>query len=297
MTVPSVVRTARARALSFAMMGDSGLPYALAALAAVAAYAAYASNGQGAPGTPARGTDDAAAAADRRPSHSKPAVVLVHGAFADGSSWGWVILLLEREGYRVTAVQNPMTSLADDVATTRRVIRAQAGPVVVVGHSYGGAVVTEAAAGEPGVRALVYVAAFAPDAGESVADLNARFAPAALAASLAPDAAGFLYVDRAKFRDVFCADVPAPKASVLAAAQKPAAGACFGAPVQGAAWRTIPAWYLVARDDRAINPDLQRFLAERMNARVTEVKSSHAPFLSHPEEVAGLIEQAGSEKG
>jgi pimeloyl-ACP methyl ester carboxylesterase len=289
-SVPSVVRTA-------------GLPFALGALAAVAAYAAYASNGQGAPGTPARGTpargtDDAAAAADQRPSHSKPAVILVHGAFADGSSWARVILLLEREGYRVTAVQNPLTSLADDVATTRRVIRAQAqaGPVVVVGHSYGGAVVTEAAAGEPGVKALVYVAAFAPDAGESVADLNARFAPAPLAAALSPDAAGSLYVDRARFRDVFCADLPAPEASVLAATQKPVAGACFTAPAGAAAWRATPSWYLVARDDRAIGPDLQRFLARRMGARVTEVKSSHVPFLSHPEEVARLIEQAGSEK-
>lgn len=225
---------------------------------------------------------------------SKPTVVLVHGTFVDGSSWARVIPILERDGYTVIAVQNPLTSLADDVATTKRVIDAQKEPVVVVGHSYGGAVITAAAAGNPNVKALVYIAAFAPEANEVLAAPGANFAPSALNSALVPDAAGFLYVDRAKFRDVLCKDVPEADARVAAATQKPTSSSVFTAVVPGAAWKTIPSWYIVASEDRAINPELERFYAKRIGATTTEIKSSHVPFLSHPKEVVTVIEAAAT---
>ena len=223
---------------------------------------------------------------------TKPSILLVHGAFADGSSWSKVIPILERDGYDVTAVQIPLTALADDIAKTKRVIEAQKGPVVVVGHSYGGLVITGAAAGNSNVKSLVYVAAFAPDANETVAAAGAKFAPAPLATALVPDAAGFLYIDRTKFHDVFCKDIPAAEARVMAATQKPVNGGVFGASLPEAAWRTIPSWYIVSSDDRAINPDLERFYAKRAGAKTTEIKASHVPFLSHPKEVAKVIEDA-----
>src|SRR6516162_820811 len=170
----------------------------------------------------------------------KPTIVLVHGAFADGSGWQKVIPTLQSDGYPVIAVQNPLTSLPDDVATTKRVIDAQKGPVVVVGHSYGGAVITDAAAGNPNVKALVYIAAFAPEAGEPLgAPPGAKFAPTALNSALVPDAAGFLYVDRAKFRDLFCKDLSVEEADVAAATQKPTSGSVFSASVAHAAWKTV----------------------------------------------------------
>src|SRR6266404_316689 len=239
-------------------------------------------------------------ASNRRPSArarsvdarnaAKPTIVLIHGAFADGTSWRHVIPILERDGYNVVAVQNALASLAGDLETTKRVIDAQAVPLVVVGHSYGGAVITGAAAGNPNVKALVYIAAFAPEAGEPIGVYGEKYS-APLGAALKPDAAGFLYIDRARFREVFCADVPATEASVMAATQKPIIGSAFGASVDQAAWKTIPSWYLVTQDDRAINPDLERFYAKRMGAKTTEIKSSHVPFISHPAEVARLIEQ------
>ena len=225
---------------------------------------------------------------------SKPTVVLVHGAFADGSSWAKLIPILEDDGYPVIAVQNPLTSLADDVATTKRVIDAQKGPVVVVGHSYGGAVITAAAAGATNVKALVYVAAFAPEVDEVLAAPGAKYAPPALSSALVPDSAGFLYVDRAKFHDVICRDVPATDARVIAAAQKPVNGSVFTASVPGGAWKTIPSWYIVASEDHAINPELERFYAKRIGATTTEIKSSHVPFVSHPKEVAKVIEAAAA---
>jgi pimeloyl-ACP methyl ester carboxylesterase len=225
---------------------------------------------------------------------SKPTIVLVHGAFADASSWAKVIPILDGDGYNMIAVQNPLTSLADDIATTKRVIDAQAGPVVVVGHSYGGAVITAAAAGSANVKALVYVAAFAPDADEVLAAPGEKFAPPALSSALIPDAAGFLYVDRAKFHDVICKDVPAADARVIAVTQKPVAGSVFTASVPGAAWKRIPSWYIVASEDQAINPELERFYAKRIGATTTEIKSSHVPFVSHPKEVAKVIEAAAT---
>jgi pimeloyl-ACP methyl ester carboxylesterase len=222
-----------------------------------------------------------------------PTIVLVHGAFADGTGWQHVIPILQRDGYNVIAVQNPLASLAGDVETTKRVIDAQTSPVVAVGHSYGGAVITEAAAGNPKVKALVYIAAFAPEAGEPIGAFFEKY-PSALGAALRPDPAGFVYIDRAQFRDLFAADVSETEASVMAATQKPIIGTAFGSSVQEAAWKTVPSWYLVAQEDRAINPELERFYADRMGANTTEIQASHVPFVSHPEEVARLIEEAAS---
>ena len=226
--------------------------------------------------------------------NGKATIVLVHGAFADGSGWAKVIPLLEKEGHAVIAVQNPLTSYADDVATTRRVIDAQKGPVVAVGHSYGGAVITGAASGNANVKALVYIAAFAPDSNETIGELLERFAPSLIGPALVPDSAGFLYIDRAKFADVFAKDVPETERHVMAATQKPIQGSAFGASVATPAWKSIPAWYLVATEDHAITPELQRFMAQRMGAKTSEVKASHVPFVSQPKTVASVIEQAAS---
>ena len=222
----------------------------------------------------------------------KPAIVLVHGAFADASSWSKIIPLLEKDGYFVTAVQIPLTSLPDDVAAAKRVIDAQKGPVVVVGHSYAGAVITDAAAGNANVKSLVYVNAFAPDATETTAEAGNKFPQPPLNSTLIPDAAGFLYIDRAKVHDVFCKDIPASDAAIIAATQKPLNKSVFDAKVANVAWKTIPSWFIVGKEDRAISPDLERFLAKRMNAKTTELNSSHVPFLSHPKEVVKIIEQA-----
>lgn len=222
----------------------------------------------------------------------KPSIVLVHGAFADGTGWQHVIPLLERHRYTVTAVQNPLTSVADDIATTRRAIDAQPGSVVVVGHSYGGLVITGAASGSPKVKALVYVSAFAPDSAEPIGPLLEKY-PAPSSAALRPDAAGFFYIDRAMFHDIFAKDVGAQEAEVMAVAQKPLAGASFAAVLPVApAWKTIPSWFIVAQNDRVISPDLERFFAHRMGATTTELASSHVPFVSQPAAVVKVIEQA-----
>jgi pimeloyl-ACP methyl ester carboxylesterase len=225
---------------------------------------------------------------------AKPSIVLVHGAFADATSWQHVIPLLERDGYTVTAVQNTLTSLPDDVATTKRVIDAQTGAVVVVGHSYGGSVITGAAAGNPNVQALVYVAAFAPEAGETLSALGAKYAASPLIKALVPDAAGFLYINREAFRAVFAQDVSIAEALIMAATQKPIASAAFEQAVDHVAWKTIPSWYLVSQEDQAIPPELQRFMAKRMGAKTTEIKASHVPFISHPSDVVKTIEAAAA---
>jgi len=226
---------------------------------------------------------------------AKPSIVLVHGSFADATGWGRIITLLEKDGYTVTAVQNPMTSFADDVATTKRMIDAQTGNCVVVGHSYGGAVITAAAAGNPKVKALVYVAAFGPDTGEVFGALLEKI-PTEVGKSFRPDAAGFVYIDRAAFHDVFCADVAKDEAAVMAAAQKPIHGSAFGASVETPAWKTVPAWYIVASEDKVINPELERFMAKRMNATTSELKSSHVPFISKANDVAKVIVAAATAK-
>lgn len=221
-----------------------------------------------------------------------PTIVLVHGAFADGSSFQRVIPLLQNDGYTVVAVQIPLTSLAEDIATTQRALDAQKGSVLLVGHSYGGAVITGAAVGHPQVKALVYLAAFAPDAGESINALTAKFKPSALGPALVPYGTGFLAIDPSKFHATFAADVPAREARVAAATQKPIAAAAFGETLDAAAWKTLPSWYLVSQEDQAINPDLERFMAQRIGAKTTEIKASHVAFISHPQTVARLIEAA-----
>ena len=221
-------------------------------------------------------------------------IVLVHGAFADGSSWRKVILILQARGFTVTAVQNALKSLADDVATTKRVIEDQEGSVVLVGHSYGGAVITDAAAGNSKVKALVYVAAFAPDAGETLGGLNEKFPAPPLSTSVTPDSAGFLSIDRSKFHDVFAGDLSSEEAALLATTQRPLAATIFGEAVKAAAWKNIPSWYLVSTQDKAINPDLERFMAKRIGARITEIKASHVSFISNPSEIAKVIEAAAA---
>jgi pimeloyl-ACP methyl ester carboxylesterase len=228
-----------------------------------------------------------------RHENNKPRIVLVHGAWADGTGWQHIIPLLEDEGYPVIAVQNPLSSFADDIATTKRVIDSEAlkGPVVVVGHSYGGAVIS-GAADNPNVKALVYLAAFAPDAGEPVGALLGQFPATPLGAAFVPDAAGFVYIDRAKFREIFAADVDRTEARVMAAAQKPASGAIFGQSAGTAAWRSIPSWYLVSKQDQTLHPDMERFFAQRMGATTQEIDASHVAFISRPKEIVKFIKKA-----
>jgi pimeloyl-ACP methyl ester carboxylesterase len=225
---------------------------------------------------------------------SKPTIVLVHGAFADAAGWSGVISRLQQRGYNVVAVENTLTGLAADVATTKRVVDAQPGNVVLVGHSYGGAVISGASAGDSKVKALVFVSAFAPDANEPLKAVGAKFPPPPLNAALKPDAAGFLYIDTAKFHDAFAADLPLAQTRIMAVTQKPLAGAVFDQSNPGAGWKNIPTWFMVAKNDHAINPDAERFYAKRANAKTTEVESSHVIFLSHPDAVVNVILDAAT---
>jgi len=221
----------------------------------------------------------------------KPTIVLIHGAFADASGWDAVIRLLQAKGYEVSAVQNPLTSYEADVETTKRLIDAQKQPTVVVAHSYGGAVMTAAAAGNPNVKALVYVAAFANDVNEPLGPLLEKY-PTKVGEAFRPDAVGALTLDRSQFHDVFAADLPLEQTNVMAVTQKPLAGSVFTATTAVAAWKTTPAWFIVAQKDKVINPDLERFFAKRMGATTTEINSSHVVFMSHPKEVVEVIESA-----
>jgi pimeloyl-ACP methyl ester carboxylesterase len=214
-------------------------------------------------------------------------VVLVHGAYADGSSWAGVIGPLEAAGLRVTAVQNPLTSLADSVAATRRVLSVQQGPTVLAGHSWGGTVVSEVG-GDPAVSALVYVAARAPDAGEDFTALAKTF-PAAPAGAGLVTTDGFAQLSEQAFLTDFANGVAPATARVLYAAQAPIAATLFAGRTTAAAWRSKPSWYAVSRQDRTINPDLERFLAKRMKATTIEVDSGHLSLVSHPAEIAALI--------
>jgi pimeloyl-ACP methyl ester carboxylesterase len=227
-------------------------------------------------------------------AQTKPTIVLVHGAFANASGWSGVIDRLQKEGYNVVAVENTLTGLAADVATTKRLVDAQPGSVVLVGHSYGGAVISGASADDPKVKALVYVAAFAPDANEPIKAVGAKFPAPPLNAALKPDAAGFLYVDTAKVHDVFAADLPRAQTRIVAATQKPLIGTAFDESNPGAGWKTIPSWYIVAKSDKSINPDAERFYAKRAKAKKTEIASSHVVFLSHPDEVVNVIVEAAN---
>jgi pimeloyl-ACP methyl ester carboxylesterase len=222
-------------------------------------------------------------------------IVLVHGAWADGSGWKGVYDILVKDGYKVSIVQEPETSFKEDVAATKRVIGQQDGPCVVVAHSYGGAVITEAAT-DPGVVALVYIAAHMPDSGESEADDGKRF-PSDLSKSTAIKTTtdGFTYLDPAQFHDYFAADLPAEQAAFMARSQVLNAAENFKAVITTPAWRSKPSWMLVATKDRTINPDLERWYAARAKSHKVEVSgASHAVYVSRPKEVAALIEEAAS---
>ncbi len=218
-------------------------------------------------------------------------VVLVHGGFVDGSGWGGVYNALKRDGYNVSIVQNPTLSLADDVAVTKRAIAAQNGPVILVGHSYGGVVITEAG-NDPKVAGLVYVAAFAPDKGESVSTLIKDPPPGAPVPPILPPQDGFLFLDKAKFAASFAADVRADAAAFMADSQVPWGVEALGGTISQPAWKSKPSWYLVSTEDKMIPPAAQRAMSDRAGSTVVEVKGSHAVYVSQPQAVASIIEKA-----
>src|SRR4030088_3504974 len=225
------------------------------------------------------------------PQASGATIVLVHGGFVDGAGWEGVYNILKKDGYAVTIVQNPTTSLADDVAATRLAIAQAKGPVVLVGHSYCGVVVTEAGS-DPKVAALFYIAAFAPDKGESVASLIKNPPPGAPVPPILPPQDGFLFLDRAKFAASFAADVDAEKAAFMADSQVPWGVAALSGKISEPAWKTKPSWYLIVTDDKMIPPDAQRSMSKRAGSTVVEVEGSHAIYVSQPEAVAALVEKA-----
>jgi pimeloyl-ACP methyl ester carboxylesterase len=223
------------------------------------------------------------------PSPAVKNIVLVHGAFADGSGWMAVAKILEKDGYKVSVAQPPETSLEEDVAATNRSIDALGGDVVLVGHSYGGIIITEAG-NNPHVKSLVYVAAFQPDTGESLGSLAGSKPPASSGPKPSPD--GFLYLDQVSFHADFCADLPAAQAQFMAQSQVGLAIKAAGAPAKLPAWKSKPSYAIVATHDRAINPDLERSMYKRSNSIVTELASSHVAYISHAAEVAAVIERA-----
>src|SRR6266550_6121259 len=218
-------------------------------------------------------------------------VVLVHGAFADGSSWSKVIPLLQAKGLHVTSVGTPLTSFADDLAATKRAIAAEDGPVILVGHSYSGVVITEAG-NDPKVAGLVYVAAFAPDAGESVASLIKDPPPGAPVPPILPPQDGFLMLDPAKFHGAFAADVDADTAAFMASSQVPWGVEALTGTITEPAWKVKPSWYLLSTEDKMIPPAAQRIMSKRAGSTVVEVAGSHAIYVSQPNAVATLIEKA-----
>jgi pimeloyl-ACP methyl ester carboxylesterase len=224
---------------------------------------------------------------------SPVSIVLVHGGFVDGAGWEGVYNGLKKDGYNVSVVQNPTTSLADDVAATRLAIAQAQGPVVLVGHSYGGVVITEAGT-DPKVAGLVYITAFAPDKGESVASLIQNPPPGAPVPPILPPVNSYLFLDKSKFRASFAADVSEAKAAFLADSQVPWGVNALAGSITEPAWRSKPSWYLVATEDRMIPPPAQRQMAARAGATVTEAAGSHAIYISKPETVAALIAEAAS---
>lgn len=226
-----------------------------------------------------------------QPPGSVKNIILVHGAFADASGWEGVYKLLAAKGYNVIAVQNPLSSLEDDVAAVDRALEKMDGPTILVGHSWGGAVITQAGAAEK-VAGLVYVAAFAPDAGENVLKWASAAPPAPENGILPPDDKGYIYFDKAKFHAGFCADLPADKAAFMYASQGAINGKCFTTPLTAAGWKTKPSWAIVATEDKAIVPDTERKMYKQAGSVVTELKGSHVIFISQPKAVAAVIEAA-----
>ncbi|WP_266170482.1 alpha/beta hydrolase [Dyella subtropica] len=225
----------------------------------------------------------------------KPSIVLVHGAWGDGSHWSKVIPVLHARGYNVSAVQNPLTSLEDDVERTRRLTEAQEGPVILVGHSYGGAVIS-GAGHAANVVGLVFVAAFAPDEGDSLGSLFARREPPPGVASIRPDQYGFLWIAKELHKESFCQDLGDDAALVMAVAQKPTAARCFEDKAGPPAWKTKPSWYQLSQDDRMIPPETQQWMAERIGAKkIVSLLSSHASLASCPHDIVALIEEAASQ--
>src|SRR5215203_1956066 len=220
-------------------------------------------------------------------------VVLVHGGFVDGSGWQGVYNILKKDGYKVAVVQNPTLSLADDVAVTKRTLAMQPGPVILVGHSYGGVVITEAG-NDPKVAGLVYIAAFAPDAGESVSALIKNPPPGAPVPPILPPHDGYLFLDRTQFRASFAADVNADAAAFMADSQVPWGLDALNGAVSEPAWKSKPSWYLVSTEDRMIPPDAQRAMSKRAGSTVGEVKGSHAVYVSQPDAVAAIIAKAAN---
>jgi pimeloyl-ACP methyl ester carboxylesterase len=232
---------------------------------------------------------------------AKPTVVLVHGAFADASSWNGVITILERDGYKVVAAPNPLRGVRADADVIADVVRSISGPVVLVGHSYGGSVISEAAEGQANVKGLVYVAAFAPDAGETALGLTGKFPGSTLAPALAPpvkltSGGNDLYILQARFHDQFAADVPTADAKLMAAGQRPINEAALTEASTEPAWKTVPSWFVYGDDDRNIPPAAMAFMAERAKSRQTVVVkgASHVVMVSHASEVASLIERAAT---
>jgi pimeloyl-ACP methyl ester carboxylesterase len=221
-------------------------------------------------------------------------IVLVHGGFVDGSGWEGVYKILRKDGYTVSVVQNPTISLADDVAATKRIVAVQNGPVVLVGHSYGGVVITEAG-NDPKVAGLVYITAFAPDKGESVSTLIKDPPPGAPVPPILPPQDGYLFLDKAKFPASFAGDVDNERAAFMADSQVPWGVDALSGTISEPAWKTKPSWYLVATDDKMIPPAAQRFMSKRAGSTVVEVAGSHAIYVSQPNAVAALIEKAARE--
>ncbi|GGZ14800.1 alpha/beta hydrolase [Streptomyces inusitatus] len=273
------------------MSRTGALPLALAMTALCAAPAVAAAPIASAPG---------AGDGDR----VRPTVVLVHGAFADASGWNDVVERLQHRGYKVVAPPNPLRGVSNDSTYVASVLKSIEGPIVLAGHSYGGAVISQAAAGNPNVKALVYVSAFMPDVGESPEGLSSKFAGSELGPALNPvpytDAHGGgtdLYIKNDKFHSVFAADLSTAQTKVMAVEQRPVAAAGFAEKATAAAWKTIPSWFVVAKNDKAIAPDLERFEAERAKSRTIEVNSSHVAMMSHPDAVTKVLREAVSAAG
>jgi pimeloyl-ACP methyl ester carboxylesterase len=229
--------------------------------------------------------------------NGRPSIVLIHGAGVDGSCWSGVIERLQTDGFHVRAPQFPLSSLADDVARLRQVLEFQDGPTLVVGHSYGGQVMTALGADAPNVLGLVYIAAFGLDEGESLGALLSQGPPTPALAHLFTDTRGFAWLSEDDFVNHFAGDVDATQAKVLYAVQQPLASSAFGDVMDAPAWKSLPSWYLVAQNDEALAPDAERQFAARMGATTVEIPSSHLPMVSHPNEIVDLIEKAANAVG